>query len=99
MCGLCGSFAAAHWSDGAPAEGTTPTADRIRRAAVANEILGVYGLSLRQWAGRYTLSSRTGRSAVVDGFGALWPAAERLSGRACDPLDEAFLARLEQGPR
>jgi len=95
MCGLCGSFAASHWSDGVATSGATPTADRVRRAGVANEALGFYGLTLRQWAGRYTLTSRTGRSEVVDGFGALWPAAERLSGRACDPLDEALLSRIE----
>jgi hypothetical protein len=33
--------------------------------------------------------------AVVDNFGALWPEAERLSGRPCDPLDPAVIAALE----
>ena len=33
---------------------------------------------------------------MVPDLGALWPAAERLLGRACDPLDPAFLARLSR---
>ena len=32
-------------------------------------------------------------------IGALWPAAEKLAGRACDPLDEALLDRIEQAAR
>ena len=31
---------------------------------------------------------------MVPDLGALWPAAERLLGRPCDPLDPDFLARL-----
>ena len=89
MCGLCGSFAHGHWSDGVASTAATPSAERTRRAAVANAALGPYGLALKPWAGRFVLSSRTGKAAVVDGFGDLWPARE--------PLDEAVLARLEQG--
>lgn len=98
MCGLCGSFAHGHWSDGVASASATPAAERARRADVANEALGSYGLSLRTWGGRYVLSSRTGRQTVVDGFGDLWPAAERILGRACDPLDEAVISRLEKRP-
>lgn len=99
MCGLCGSFAHGHWSDGLATTSVTPTTDRVRRARVANEALGAYGLTLKEWAGRYTLTSRTGRAAVIDGFGDLWATAERLSGRTCDPLDEALLRRMEDGSR
>ncbi|GLK78485.1 hypothetical protein [Methylopila turkensis] len=96
MCGLCGSFGSeAHWSDGVADPARTPTADRIRRAAVANETLALYGLSVREWGGRFTLSSRTGKVAVVDTLGAVWPAAEKLTRRDCDPLDEVVLARLK----
>ncbi|WP_309296445.1 hypothetical protein [Methylobacterium frigidaeris] len=73
----------------------TPQAQRRARASAANRILGLYGLRLAAWADRYTLSGRTGRSAVVDHLGALWPAAERLAGRPCDPLDPAIIAALE----
>jgi hypothetical protein len=95
MCGLCGAFGAPdHWSDGL-VRSVPPEAERRARASAANRVLGLYGLRLAAWGGRYTLSGRTGRSAVVDHLGALWPAAERLSGRSCDPLDPAILAALE----
>lgn len=95
MCGLCGAFGAPdHWSDGLDRSGP-PEAARRARADAANRVLGLYGLRLATWAGRYTLAGRTGRSAVIDGLGGLWPAAERLAGRPCDPLDPAIIAALE----
>ncbi|MFD1704122.1 hypothetical protein ACFSCV_14045 [Methylopila henanensis] len=97
MCGLCGSFGSeAHWSDGVADPALTPTAERHRRAAVANETLALYGLGVREWGGRFTLSSRTGKVAVVDTLGAVWPAAEKLIRRDCDPLDPAVIAALER---
>jgi hypothetical protein len=99
MCGLCGAFgASAHWSEGIADMRRTPAADRVRRSAVANELLGLYGLTLKEWAGRFTLSSRTGKVAVVNSLGEVWPAAERLIGRPCDPLDPAVVAALEALP-
>lgn len=98
MCGLCGAFGAAdHWTD-SPGDTAraTPHAERIRRATAANRILGHYGLKLSQWGGRYTLTGRTGRSAVVDHFGMLWPEAERIAGRTCDPLDPKILDAIER---
>lgn len=98
MCGLCGAFGgAAHWSDGLPSAGRTPTADRLHRSKIASDVLAFYGLSLREWSGRYTLTSRTGRTAIVAHQGALWAKAERLSGRACDPLDPAVIDAMERG--
>jgi hypothetical protein len=96
MCGLCGTFGAAdHWADGLAAGASSPSAERRRRAAVANRILGCYGLKLTEWANRFTLVSRTGKAAVVDNFGSLWIEAEKISGRSCDPLDPAVIARME----
>lgn len=98
MCGLCGAFAGSdHWTAGTGSAGGTPTAERRARAAAANEVLQFYGLRLDEWAGRFTLRSRTGGMAVVEHFGALWPAAEKLAGRPCDPLDPAVIARIERG--
>ncbi|MFE1597527.1 hypothetical protein [Methylobacterium sp. ID0610] len=77
--------------------GSPGEAERRARAAAANRVLGLYGLRLTAWADRFTLASRTGRTAMVAHFGDLWPAAERLAGRPCDPLDPAVIARLE-GP-
>jgi hypothetical protein len=41
------------------------------------------------------LRSLTGGSVQVDNLTDLWPKAEQLSRRQCDPLDPALLARLE----
>jgi hypothetical protein len=94
MCALCGAFGIAeHWSD---ETGGRPTAAASQhRVAVANRFLAPYGLTLAEWADRFTLTSNTGGSLVVDNFGALWPAAEKLAGRVCDPLDDRMMARLE----
>jgi hypothetical protein len=95
MCALCGAFGIAeHWTDDAGARPAAAT--RQHRAAIANQFLSLYGLTLAEWADRFTLTSRTGGALVVDNFGALWPAAEKLAGPACDPLDPAVLERLEQ---
>ena len=74
----------------------TPSADRRLRADFANRLLGLYGLKLSEWGGRFTLTGRTGKMAVVEHFGALWPDAERLTGRACDPLDPAIVEAVER---
>ncbi len=97
MCGLCGAFGGSeHWADGL---GTgTPPAERQARAAAANRLLALYGLKLSPWGGRFTLSSATGRTAVVDHFGQLWLEAERLAGRPCDPLDPHVIETLESSP-
>jgi hypothetical protein len=50
---------------------------------------------VKDWSGSsYLLTGRTGRTAIVDTIADLWPAAERLAGRAIDPLDEHYLATL-----
>jgi hypothetical protein len=95
MCALCGAFGIVeHWSDDTGERSLG--AARQHRAAVANRFLAPYGLALAGWANRFTLLSRTGGSVVIDNFGALWPAAEKLAGRPCDPLDEGVVARLER---
>jgi hypothetical protein len=42
----------------------------------------------------FLLSTLTGKSEIVEDLGHLWPAAEKLSGRLCDPLAPDVLARL-----
>ena len=97
MCGLCGIFGVAeHWTDSAGTSGASLQAERQHRARIANAVLGLYGLRLNEWMGRYTLTGNTGRSAVVDNLGAVWPTAEIITGRDCDPLDETVILALEQ---
>jgi hypothetical protein len=101
---LCGILDHAdHWTSGPAgaddASAARPAADRQMRALAANDILSLFGLKLDSWAGRYTLRSRTGKMAVVDNLGSIWVEAEKLTGRPCDPLDPAVLAKLEAQSR
>jgi hypothetical protein len=96
MCGLCGLFGISeHWTDSQEAS----KADRLHRVGIANAALAPFGLKVADWMNRLTLSSHTGKSAVIDNFGALWPMAERLGGRVCDPLDPELIAQYERKGR
>jgi len=68
---------------------------RVFRVKLANRVLDYFGLRLGDWGGRiYVLHDRKGRSAVVDNLGVLWVEAERLAGRALDPLDPGLVYAL-----
>lgn len=96
MCGLCGVFGVAeHWTDGSRGS----SAEAQHRVAIGNDVLSIFGLRLADWQGRFTLTGPTGGSAVVDHFGNLWPAAERLTGRPCDPLDPNVIELAEKRTR
>jgi hypothetical protein len=105
MCALCGVLGGAeHWTDAVARPGVfTPNTDaaarrreRAQRVAAANRILKHYGLALADWQGAsFVLSTRTGRTQMVESLAHLWLAADRLLGRPCDPLDEGLVARLE----
>ena len=105
MCALCGVLgSAAHWTDAAARQGVfTRNVDslerrreRARRTAAAQRILGFYGLTLSDWQGAsFVLSTATGKTELVEGLAHLWSAAERLTGRPCDPLDPDLIRRLE----
>jgi len=72
--------------------------DRAHRVALLNGVLPHYGLKVEDWSGsKYLLRDRKGRSELVQDLGALWPAAQRLSGRVPDPLDAALLESLKEG--
>jgi len=71
--------------------------ERQGRTRLTNQVLRHYGLTLADWAATsYVLKSRTGRTALVDNLSQLWAAAEDLSKRPCDPLDEDLLADLRR---
>ena len=102
MCSLCGALGVEpHWTDGAraarrPAEARARLAERRLRVLLANRVLRHYGLGLSDWDGHaYALGTATGSSRMVANIGLLWPAAEALLKRRCDPLDEALLAAIE----
>ncbi len=105
MCSLCGVLGGnEHWTDAAARPGVfTRNVERIdrrreraRRVCAANRVLAAFGMSLSDWQGSsFVLSTRTGKSEMVEDLGHLWPAAEKLSGRACDPLDPDVIAHME----
>ena len=109
MCSLCGMFGPQdHWTDSAGnraafagrAEVHTRQRERQARTRLVNLVLEHYGLELSDWSGNaFVLSSRTGRRVIVNDLAQLWSAAERLTGRACDPLDERLVGALEAAGR
>lgn len=83
--------------NGAPEERprVSPAHERQQRVRLVNRVIGPLGLVLADWPpSSYVLRTKTGRSELVSHLGDLWPAAERLLGRPCDPLDPGLLARL-----
>jgi len=104
MCSLCGMLGGEqHWTESgsAPAvfasraETHTRLRERQARTRLVNAVLAHYGLKLADWSGNaYLLSSRTGRTAIVDNLSQLWSEAEKLCGRPCDPLDERLIVSL-----
>jgi len=104
MCALCGVLGGkGHWSDSASApaafagraEPQTRLRERQDRTRILNAVLKHHGVAVKDWSGNsYLLTSLTGRTAIVDTIGELWSAAERLSGRTFDPLDEKYLGSL-----
>ena len=106
MCSLCGVLGSAeHWTDAVARDSVysrnaDPIArrrERARRVRIANLVLTQFGMSVADWQGTaFLLSTRTGKTEIIADLGHLWPAAERLSGRTCDPLALPLLDRLEQ---
>jgi hypothetical protein len=104
MCALCGVLGGnEHWSDTAAApavfanrtEPHTRGRERQARTRLLNTALKYHGVVVKDWSGNsYSLTSLTGRTAIVDNIADIWPAAERLAGRTIDPLDEHYLASL-----
>jgi hypothetical protein len=105
MCSLCGVLGGSeHWADaharpGAFTRNTGPVErrrERARRVVHARRVLAPFGLELTDWNGAaFLLSTRTGRTEIVDNLGHLWITVEALLGRAADPLDDGVMARLE----
>jgi hypothetical protein len=97
MCGLCGAFANAdHWSDFPSDNGEMRAQLRQVKTRLANRLLAHYSLKLTDTGGSLLLRSATGQAALVPHLGALWPAADRLARKPCDPLDAELIAALNK---
>jgi hypothetical protein len=100
MCGLCGSLGGRDWTDGVASGAPSAVPhDRRRarraRAGAASRVLAPFGLSLTDWQGSaFVLRHRTGASVPVGGLLDLWPTADKLAGRAIDPLDPELIGQL-----
>ena len=105
MCSLCGVLGGnEHWADAVARPGVfTRNRDRVdrrreraNRVRIANQVLACFGMSLSDWQGSaFILSTRTGKTELIEDLGHLWPAAERLIGRPCDPLAVSVIERME----
>ena len=105
MCSLCGVIGGdQHWTDAAARPGVyTRNVERLdrrreraRRVTAVNRVLAAFGMGLSDWQGSsFVLATRTGKSEMIEDLGHLWPAAERLAGRPCDPLDPVLIVRME----
>ncbi|WP_027415560.1 hypothetical protein [Aneurinibacillus terranovensis] len=106
MCVLCGeSVLNVHWTE---KKRLNPDTDRIvgqfqrsrmrernHRIKLTNQVLKHFGLHLEDWNGsKFLLRNNKGKTEIVHDLGSLWPAAEKLAGRALDPLDPVFLERF-----
>ena len=107
MCSLCGVLGGSeHWADAVArpgvytrnGDGGDRRRERANRVKVANRVLAPFAMKLSDWQGTsFVISTRTGKSEIIEDLGHLWPAAERLSGRMCDPLNPDLIAHLEAG--
>ena len=106
MCALCGVLGAAeHWTAAVARPGVftrnidpaSRRRDRVNQVAAANRVLKHYRVSLADWQGTaFILSSATGKTEIVDNLGHLWTAAERLTGKPCDPLNAELITAMER---
>ena|SRR6201987_3443700 len=106
MCALCGVLGGAeHWTAAVARPGvftrsTDPASrqrDRTSQVAAANRVLKYYRVGLADWQGTaFVLSTATGKTEIVDNLGHLWTAAERLTGKLCDPLDVVLITVMER---
>ncbi len=105
MCSLCGVLGGnEHWADAVARPGVftrnKEPVDRRRarahRVRLANDVLALFALNLSDWQGAsFLLSTRTGKTEIVEDLGHLWPTVERLTGRVCDPLDPRVIEAME----
>jgi hypothetical protein len=94
MCTGCGFPAApGHWTEaGSPTAGDR-LRDRARRAAALDRLLRPFGLTVHDThpVPGYRLATLSGAVTLVGTLEDLWVEAERIAGRAVDPLDPVFL--------
>ncbi len=94
MCANCGFPAAqGHWTDAGAGSAFDRLRGRLHRARVLGAVLSPYGLTVYDdgQSPGFTLSTKTGNHIIVANLTELWEVAERICGRAVDPLDPLFV--------
>ena len=100
MCANCGfPSAPGHWTEAGNASAHDRLRARFRRAQLLQAVLPAYGLTAHDDGAipGLTLSTRTGQHELVADLAEVWSAAERMSGRAVDPLDPRFIGGDDPG--
>ncbi|MDQ0390210.1 hypothetical protein [Labrys monachus] len=95
MCANCGFPAAAgHWTEAGAATAGERLRARFRRAQVLQAVLPSYGLTAHDdgVVPGITVSTKTGHHVMTADLAEFWSAAERIGGKAIDPLDPRFVA-------
>lgn len=98
MCANCGfPSAPGHWTEAGSASAGDRIRARFRRARILQSVLPAYGLTAYDdgVTQGLTLANRTGHHELVADLAEVWSAAERMSGRAIDPLDPRFLGEAD----
>ena len=94
MCSACGYPAApGHWTEAGAASAPDRLRSRFRRSQVLKSVLAPYGLTAHedgQVVG-IVVATLSGQHTMARDLAEVWAAAERLAGRAVDPLDERFV--------
>lgn len=94
MCSSCGFPAApGHWTEAGAATAPDRLRARFRRAQVLQSVLPSYGLTAHDGAliPGIQIGNLSGSQSIVGDLEAVWVEAERLAGKAIDPLDPRFL--------
>ena len=71
---------------------------RFRRAQILQSVLGAYGLTAHDGAQvpGIQISTHSGDHTIARDLAEVWVTAERLAGRAVDPLDPRFTGGGEE---
>jgi hypothetical protein len=106
MCSLCGVLGGnEHWADAVARPGVYTRnvslierrRERTNRVRIANRVLTQFGMAISDWQGTaFLLLTRTGKTEIIPDLGHLWPVAEKLAGRVCDPLALPLIECLER---
>jgi hypothetical protein len=93
MCSACGFPAApGHWTEAGAADAPDRLRARFRRAQVLQSVLPAFGMTAHDGGlvPGIQISTHSGNHTIARDLAEVWAVAERLSGRAVDPLDPRF---------